>query len=255
MLDIRARPERRRLRCSLRLTMALGLAVLTAPLASAQPAKANKPGAAAKPAAPAAPTLQSLLADRDAEMVADLMDWRRKVLALPDDVVIDAALSEAVASLVKEHLGRVPAITQAWIADERAAARNPALTGGPLAQALYLRALNEMAIAGVESLDAASDEAWLAAALAPRACQQLSPWPFGRQIAMIQAAPVELRPALLAAVKEQLARWGKPRKALPERPSASSGAAARRRPTRNARHWPSSCSGTPRRRPSRRAAF
>lgn len=211
----------------LRLRCSVGLIAL---LAWAWPWPAA--AAPAKVAQAKEPTVQSLLAARDAELVASLVGWRRQTLAMASDQELEAPLAEAVDQLVQAHLKGLPAVLMAWLAEERAATGNPGLEGGVLSKALFQRSLNEMAIATVESLGQDADRAWLAAVLAPKACSFLPPQHFARQVAMIQAAPLELRPALLAALKEQFARWGTQRRALPERPPAAELASADRALTR-----------------------
>jgi hypothetical protein len=90
-----------------------------------------------------------------------------------------------------------------------------------LREPLYLRAINELAIWSIESGGPAHDGAWSKAALAPRACSVLPPSYFARRIAVIQAAPLDSRPALLAGERELLSRWGTKRRTLPPRPLAA----------------------------------
>lgn len=176
------------------------------------------PGVA--PAAPP-PTVQTMLAAQDADHVKRIVSWNAAYLALPDDMVLDAPLREAVEQLLREHMQRMPGRVQSWIAEERAAAKDQNLRGAALDHALFVRSLNEAAIASVESTGSAHDEAALKAALAPTACRLLYPSHFLRRIGMIQAAPAEARPALLAAEKELLSRWGSAHQGLAPRPSAA----------------------------------
>ena len=109
-------------------------------------------------------------------------------LGLPDDMVLDPALRDSVATLVRTHLATVRSLTPAWIAEERATAKNPTLRGVGLADALFLRTINEMAIVSVETAGPAHDAAWLKAALAPNACRSLYAQPYAQRIALIQAS-------------------------------------------------------------------
>jgi len=177
-------------------------------------------------AASGAPTAQALLEEQDAEMVRQVVAWNVGSFELPDDLALDASLRDAAAQLVRDHAARLRALVPAWIAEERTATKNPAFRGPSLAQALYLRSINEMAFSSVESTGAAHDEAWTKAALAPTACASLYPMHFACRIAMIQAAPADARPALLAAEKELLSRWGSQRQNLVPRPSAEALSAA-----------------------------
>jgi hypothetical protein len=172
-------------------------------------------------AAADAPTVQALLAEQDAALVKGVVAWNENALALPDDMTLDPSLREWVAQLEREHGARMRTLVPAWIAEERAAAKDPNLRGADLIQALYLRSINEIAIGSVESVGPVHDEAWLKAVLAPTACRFLPLAHFARRIAMIQAAPPDTRPALLAAEKELLSRWGTPRQGLPPRPAAA----------------------------------
>lgn len=177
-------------------------------------------------AADAAPTVQELLAEADAALVTQVLAWNRGAFELPDEVTLDPPLRDALAQLAHDHLEHLRTLLPAWIAEERAAAKNPALRGGELASALYRRSINELAIWSVESAGPAHDEAWLKAVLAPTACRDLAPGFFAQRAEHIQAAPVESRPALLAAEKVLLSRWGTQREGLAPRPSAAEMAAA-----------------------------
>lgn len=178
-------------------------------------------GAQAAVAAAQAPTIEALLAEQDVAMVKSVVAWSKAALELPDDLVLEPALRDAVDQMVRDHVQRLRTLVPAWIAEERAAQQQPALRGEKLARPLYLRLMNEMAIATVESAGSAQDAAWLKAALAPAACKFLPSGLFARRIAMIQAAPEDSRAALLAAEKELLSRWGQPRPALAPRPASS----------------------------------
>ena len=178
------------------------------------------------------PTVESLLAEQDEALVKQLVAWNKTNFLLPDDLVLDPPVREAADQMVREHVERLGPLVTAWIAEERAARQQPALRGADLSKALYLRSINETAIETVESVGSAHDEAWLKAALTPNACKWLPPGYFARRIAMIQAAPQEARPILLAAEKELLSRWGKARQGLAPRPAAADLVAAEHAVTR-----------------------
>ena len=120
---------------------------------------------------------------------------------------------------MRSHEARVRELLPAWIAQERAQANAPALRGRALAAPIYQRMINEMAIWSVESAGPERDEAWLKAALAPTACRVVPQSVFGRQMALIQAAPQDARAALLASERDLISRWGSQREKLPPRPS------------------------------------
>lgn len=161
------------------------------------------------------------LATEDSELVNQMLAWYGLIFALPDNLSLDGTLRDAATRLVQDHLARMRTVLPTWIAEERAASKNPGLRGAPLARALFLRSVNEMAISSIESAGPAHDEAWLKAAMAPDLCQTLDPRYFARRVEWIQAAPTDLRPALLAGEKELLARWGTRRQGLAPRPSAA----------------------------------
>lgn len=178
------------------------------------------------------PSAQALLAEQDTELVRRMVAWTEKSFELPGDMALDPSLRAEVASMVRDLLVRLRVLVPIWIAEERGAAKDPHLRGAGLLQAVYLRALNEMYIGFVESVSPAHDEAWLKAALAPEACRFLYPSHLSRRISLIQAAPIELRPALVDAEKELLARWGTARKDLPARPGVADLTAAEHAITR-----------------------
>lgn len=178
-------------------------------------------------------TVQSLLAEQDEIVVRQAVIWNEKFLRMPQAQTLDPALREAVDQMADEQVRRLPSLIRRWIAEERAARQQPTLRGPELLLPLVRRSINEIAVAALESAGPAHDEVWLKAALAPQACELLSAVsPFARRIAMIQAAPADARPALLAAEKELLARWGLPREGLPARPSAAELMAAEHAVTR-----------------------
>lgn len=172
-------------------------------------------------AAADAPSVQALLAEQDAELVASVANLDANEFQLPAELVLDPELRESAAQLAREHAARLRVLLPDWIAEERGVAKDPLLRGPRLYQAIFARAINELAIQSVESAGPAHDQAWLKAALAPNACRVVYGVPFARRVAMIQAAPVEARPALLAGEKELLSRWGTKRQALAPRPSTA----------------------------------
>jgi hypothetical protein len=134
---------------------------------------------------------------------------------------LDADARKAATEIGKAHLERVRTLLPQWIEQERAVAGNPGLRGWTLSQSLYFRVVNEMAIWSIESAGPANDEAWIKAALTPKACYFIPQYVFARRIAMIQAAPIEVRATLLEGERQLLSRWGSKRENLPERPSAA----------------------------------
>jgi hypothetical protein len=172
--------------------------------------------------ADAAPlTVQELLAEEDLALVNEWAEHDRREFAVPDDIPLDPPLREAAERMAQEHAARVRELLPVWIAQERAASGTENLRSAALSHLIFRRVLNEEAIWWVEGGGQANDDAWLKAALAPKACSQLPPTYFGRRMAMIQSAPLESRPALLAAEREMLLRWGTKRQSLPRRPEAA----------------------------------
>ncbi len=170
--------------------------------------------------AAATPTVQELLAAQDEDLLNQVVEWDKNNFNLPNDLALDEPLRLAAIQMAREHMARARALWPVWIAQERAAAGNANLLGYALARPLYLHAINEMVIWSIESGGPAQDDAWLNAALAPTACRFLFRSYFARRMAMIQAAPLDARPALLAGERELLSRWGTKRRTLPTRPSA-----------------------------------
>lgn len=173
------------------------------------------------PVAAGTPTVQELLAEADQTFVNQMVEWSNREFGLPDDLELDEPLRRAATAMVQDHVAHVRELVPAWLAQERAESRAPELRGGALYQPVYRRFINEMAIWSVESAGTAHDDAWLKAVLPPKACSVLPPSPFGRRMAMIQAAPIDVRPALLAAERQLLSRWGTKRQSLPPRPLAA----------------------------------
>lgn len=188
--------------------------VVAASAAGALAATNTAPGAASK-----APTAQALMAEYDADVVQHIVEWTEREMLLPGSMALDPALRASVSESTQALSRRLRTMVPTWIAEERAAQRDPALRGSALTQALLLRSVNELLIGFVESTGPAHDEAWLQAALAPTACQTHESLFYARRIAIVQAAPAEVRPALLAAEQALLARWGTTRSDLPPRPA------------------------------------
>lgn len=172
-------------------------------------------------AAPPAPTAEELLAAQDAELESRFAEWVKGTFEMPGDLELDEDLRQAALQLAREHQALIRAQGPVWMAQERAASGNVHLRGSALSQPLFLRAINELALWSVESGGQAQDEAWLKAVLAPTACRSIPVAYFARRIALIQAAPVDVRPTLLAGERELLSRWGTKRQSLPPRPPAA----------------------------------
>jgi hypothetical protein len=177
-------------------------------------------------AAAQSPTVQELLAEQDQLVLKEVAWFVNASFVLPDDLPLDTALREAATEMAKAHMKRVWTQLPQWIAQERAAAGNPGLRGSALSHPLYFRAINEMALWSIESAGPTNDKAWIQAALAPMACDYVYDAIFARRIAMIQAAPVEVRPTLLEGERQLLSHWGSKRENLPERPAAAQFSAA-----------------------------
>lgn len=169
-------------------------------------------------AAAGTPTAQELLAAQDQEIVSSMLEWNKSIFNLPNDLALDPPLRQAASQIAQEHLARVRTLGPVWIAQERAASGNPSLLSRAQVRSLYAHSINELAIWSVESGGPAQDEAWLKAALAPASCYASAY--FAQRIAMIQAAPLDSRAALLAGERELLSHWGTTRQHLPPRPTA-----------------------------------
>ncbi|WGG49881.1 hypothetical protein [Rugamonas sp. DEMB1] len=159
------------------------------------------------------------MAAQDQEIVGSMLEWNKYIFNLPSNLALDPPLRQAANQIAQEHLARVRTLAPVWIAQERAVAGNPGLLSRAPSQSLNFRSINELAIWSVESGGPAQDEAWLKAALAPASCNAPSSAYFAQRIAMIQAAPLDSRPALLAGERELLSRWGTKRQHLPPRPT------------------------------------
>lgn len=122
---------------------------------------------------------------------------------------LDAPLRQEAQELARAHLDRTRSHWERWVAEERSL-----LAPGQdqdVTRRLTLRAINEWMLVSIDSAGPAHDEAWLRAALAPRACYLMPSTFFGRRMALIHAAPEQDRPVLLAAERELLGRWGQKR--------------------------------------------
>ena len=179
-------------------------------------------------AAPVGSDARALQESQDAELVEHVFDWNEKSLELPENMNLDPSLRDAAVQLVRAQAQSRRAQIAAWVGEEHAASKDPNLRRAQLAHALLLRSINEMAIWSVESLGPAHDEVWTKAALVSTACASQYQNPFAQRVAMIQAAPLDARPALLAGEKELLARWGTTRRELAPRPSVAQLTAADR---------------------------
>jgi hypothetical protein len=175
-------------------------------------------------------TVQDLLAEEDRSLIAQMVEWDKAIFSLPDDLVLDEDLRQAAKKMANEHLALAKTQWPRWIEQVRKAAGDPNLRIRAIWPSIFARAINEWTILWLDSGGPAQDEAWLSAALTPQACRVVPDAPayFARRIAMIQAAPPDARPALLAGERELLSRWGSKRKSLPPRPATADLGAADR---------------------------
>lgn len=161
----------------------------------------------------------AVLATFDADLIRNIVRWREGTLSVSDAVALDPDLRASAAALTAEHLKRLRALIPTWIAEERAAAKNPTLSSAALAAPLFARLINEMAFDAIDSAGPEHDRLLRQAVLSPEACRYWVGTAFARRLSMIQAAPAEIRPALLSAEATLLSRWGRPRPDLPPRPA------------------------------------
>ncbi|RZT08343.1 hypothetical protein SAMN05216319_3243 [Duganella sp. CF402] len=138
---------------------------------------------------------------------------------LSPELPLDADLRARANELSAAHLERISALLPAWLAEER---KLQSASGKPAEPsyvyfALWARLLNELALWQLEPGDAAYEQATVAAlGASPLQCNLHNDSRFtdyAARIARIQQLPAAQRPAMLAAERESLARWGQPRPA------------------------------------------
>lgn len=156
---------------------------------------------------------------QDQDMLQNLRGNLARSFDLPAELPLDAGLRASANASSAAHLERIGALLPAWVAEER---QQQIASGKQNEQwyvlfATWARLLNELALWQLEPGDAAYEQATATViGNAPQSCNLHSDPRFGdyaARIARIQALPAGQRPAMLAAERELLAHWGKPRPA------------------------------------------
>ncbi|MYM25662.1 hypothetical protein GTP46_23810 [Duganella sp. FT135W] len=156
---------------------------------------------------------------QDQDMLRNLRGNLARSFELSPELPLDAELRASATALSAAHLERINALLPAWLAEER---QQQIASGKQNEQwyplfATWARVLNELALWQLEPGDTAYEQTTLAViASAPQACKLHSDPRFtdyASRIARIQQLPAAQRPAMLAAERELLAHWGKPRPA------------------------------------------
>jgi hypothetical protein len=152
-------------------------------------------------------------------MLQNLRTNLARSFELPAGLPLDAELRASANAISAAHLERIGALLPAWMAEER---NQPVASAKQQEQwyllfATWARLLNELALWQLEPGDAAYEQTTAAViSSAPQSCKLHSDPRFSdyaARIARIQALPAAQRPAMLAAERELLAHWGKPRPA------------------------------------------
>ena len=157
----------------------------------------------------------------DREVAKPYVGWIRAVLAVPDAADLDASLRASMKALVKEHLARMDKLVPEWVAEERARSGGKA-TRTDLVRQTGNRVANEFALWRLDSGGASYDAVYLKAILTPGICAMPARDNYlGRLMTWMQAVPAADRATLISGERELLSRWGKPRPALPARPTRS----------------------------------
>lgn len=165
-----------------------------------------------------------LLSQHDAELIKEVIRYHIPSEEVMSQLALDKDFIQALRPILKEFREHLKRQLPLWIAEEREVAGNAYLMGRDLERSIFLRTLNEQALAWVESAGPEYDEAWAQALLAPRSCLTRSDGHpanhrYGPRLSRLNAAPAKVRDTLLRYERELLLRWGTVRKDLPARPS------------------------------------
>jgi hypothetical protein len=174
------------------------------------------------PSAPAAPAAND---EQEASMAAQLDGVLTRTFQLSNDVKLDPELRVEADNIGAAHLARIRQLLPTWIREEKKA---QASEGGKsnattVYYAVWARLLNELALWQIEPGNAAYESA-MAEALknVPDVCNAEGDeyfHEFKTRMLRVQAVPPAQRPAVLAAERELLAHWGKPRAFVPPWPN------------------------------------
>lgn len=155
---------------------------------------------------------------QEQDMLLHLRGHLARSFELSPELPLDAGLRASANQLGAAHIERINALLPAWLAEERKL-QGVATQADPWYAffAVWARVLNELALWQLEPGDAAYEQATLAAlGGSPLQCKlhgdnRLTD--YAARIARIQQLPATQHPAMLAAERELLAHWGKPRPA------------------------------------------
>jgi len=168
---------------------------------------------------PAAPGASNL----DAAMIAALETELARPLYLPREIQLDPELRTEAEAIALAHLVRFSKLLPVWLEEEKRVQAGFAESGpNQLYDAVFARLLNEFALWHLDTGDADYERATLAVLKeAPQVCRiagDRAIYDYPHRIQRIQAMPAAQRKLALAAERELLARWGKPRAAPPPWP-------------------------------------
>jgi hypothetical protein len=160
---------------------------------------------------------------QDAAMIAALEKELARPFLLPREMKLDPALRAEAEAIATAHMQRVAQLLPAWLAEEkRAQAPFDELGPGHLFSAVFARLLNEFALWHLDTGDADYEQATLDVLKeSPQTCRiegEARIYDYAFRIQRLQAMPAARHKAMLAAERELLARWGKPRAAPPPWP-------------------------------------
>jgi hypothetical protein len=159
------------------------------------------------------------LQDVDKTIAAEAMQWMDAVFAVAPEATIDAPLRAAAEDLARAHKARLPALIDAWLAQERAAG-GPELKPDALRRQLLSRLTNELALWRLREGGKSFEDAWLAALAQPRLCQGQGGHTYYTDLVLLwQGVPEAHRPALLAAERRLLEGWAVDPPQPPPRPA------------------------------------
>ncbi|NYE62058.1 hypothetical protein FHW58_003265 [Duganella sp. 1224] len=139
---------------------------------------------------------------------------------LPAELPLDQTLRRAADEISAAHVARIQALLPAWLEEENQFNHASGKKTAPWEPyiAVWARLLNELGLWQLEPGDAAYEDTTLAIlrGTTPFCSLQSDPRAsdFAARIARIQTLPEAQRPAMLAAERELLAHWGRPRAKL-----------------------------------------
>lgn len=157
--------------------------------------------------------------DEAAGMLRSLQTELARPFRLPEDLPLEPGLRAEADNIASAHLARLKQLLPVWIEEERRlqTVKGVKPKGNEVYFAVFARALNELALWQIEPGDAAYEKATLEVLkTSPLACRvPVDPRrnDFPSRIMRVQAMPTGQRQAALAAERQLLERWGRPRSA------------------------------------------